>query len=76
MSGKEKLYFLLLRIEDARVITPFGQPLTLDPANDLNLKYGGLLRATMRKREKSIVQNRRKLTKRLRSYSWPMRNTI
>lgn len=39
MTGKEKLYLLLLRIEDARVITPSGQPLRLDPANDLNHNY-------------------------------------
>ncbi len=39
MSGKHKLYFLLLRIEDARVITPSGRPLRLDPANDLNNHY-------------------------------------
>jgi hypothetical protein len=39
MSGKEKLYFLLERIVDARDITPADQPLILDPTNNLNRKY-------------------------------------
>lgn len=39
MSGKEKLYFLLDAIDDARAIAPSGQPLIIDPANDLNLNY-------------------------------------
>ncbi len=39
MSGKKKLYFLLKHIVDARDITPSGQPLIIDPTNDLNRKY-------------------------------------
>jgi len=39
ISGKEKLYFLLNRIEDIRAIVPSGQPLLVDPAHNLNNKY-------------------------------------
>ncbi len=39
MTGKEKLYFLLDKIEDARVITPSGQPVKLHPYNNLDGKY-------------------------------------
>ena len=39
MNGKEKLYFLLEHIVDARAIAPSGQPLVIDPTNDLNRKY-------------------------------------
>lgn len=39
MDGKEKLYFLLGRIDDARAIAPSGQPLIIDPTNDLNRNY-------------------------------------
>lgn len=39
MDGKQKLYFLLNRIDDARAIAPSGQPLIIDPTNDLNRKY-------------------------------------
>src|SRR3989344_5836334 len=39
MSGKEKIYFLLNRIEDKRVLTPAGQPILIHPANDLNNNY-------------------------------------
>lgn len=39
MNGKEKLYFLLGAINDARIIAPSGQPLIIDPANDLNQNY-------------------------------------
>jgi len=39
MTGKEKLYFLLMAIEDARDITPSGHPLLIDPTNTLNRKY-------------------------------------
>lgn len=42
MSGKEKLYFLLDAIIDARDIAPSGQPLLIDPTNDLNRKYRGM----------------------------------
>ena len=42
MTGKEKLYFLLDAIVDARTIAPSGQPLLIDPANDLNLNYRGI----------------------------------
>lgn len=36
MTGKEKLYFLLDAIDDAKTIAPNSQPLIVDPANDLN----------------------------------------
>ena len=36
LTGKEKLYFLLNRIDDARAIAPSGQSLIIDPLNDLN----------------------------------------
>lgn len=36
MDGKEKLYFLVDAINDARVLAPSGQPLIIDPTNDLN----------------------------------------
>lgn len=39
MTGKEKLYFLLDAIDDARVLAPSGQPLLIDPTNDLNRRY-------------------------------------
>lgn len=39
MDGKEKIYFLLNRIDDVRAITPSGQPLIIDPTNDLNQNY-------------------------------------
>lgn len=39
MNGKEKIYFLLDAIDDARTITPTGQPLIIDPTNDLNRRY-------------------------------------
>lgn len=39
MSGKEKLYFLLNRIDDVMTIAPSGQPLKIDPLNDLSDNY-------------------------------------
>ena len=39
MNGKEKIYFLIDAIADARTITPAGQPLIIDPTNDLNRNY-------------------------------------
>ncbi|KKP92825.1 MAG: hypothetical protein UR98_C0017G0017 [Parcubacteria group bacterium GW2011_GWA1_36_12] len=39
MTGKEKLYFLLNKIEDTRVITPSGQPVLIHPYKDLVSKY-------------------------------------
>lgn len=36
MDGKEKLYFLLDAINDARVLAPVGQPLIINPINNLN----------------------------------------
>lgn len=39
MTGKEKLYFLLDRIDDKRVLTPAGQPILIHPAGDLNSHY-------------------------------------
>jgi len=42
MNGKEKIYFLLDAIDDARTITPSGKPLIIDPINDLNNNYRGV----------------------------------
>jgi len=39
MTGKEKLYFLLDAIDDARALAPVGQPVLIHPLNDLNNKY-------------------------------------
>lgn len=39
MTGKEKVYFLLNRIEDKRVLTPKGQPILIHPASDLSNNY-------------------------------------
>lgn len=39
MNGKEKLYFLIDKIDDIRTIAPTNQPLIIDPLNDLNKKY-------------------------------------
>ncbi|MFH1827028.1 MAG: hypothetical protein ABH812_01170 [bacterium] len=39
MTGKQKLYFLLDAIEDARILTPSGQPIVIDPTNDLSKRY-------------------------------------
>lgn len=39
MTGKEKLYFFLNRIEDKKVLTPKGQPILIHPAGDLNSHY-------------------------------------
>lgn len=39
MNGKEKIYFLIDAIDEARTITPSGQPLIIDPVNDLNRNY-------------------------------------
>lgn len=36
MNGKEKLYFLLDAIDDARIISPAESLLIIDPMNDLN----------------------------------------
>lgn len=41
-----------------------------------NPTKGELLRATMKKNEKSIGQNKRLSTRKLRSYTLPMRNTM
>lgn len=42
MDGKEKLYFLLNGIDDVRAIAPTGQPLIIDPMNDLYGNYRGI----------------------------------
>jgi hypothetical protein len=42
MTGKEKIYFLVDAIDDARTIAPAGQPILVDPTNDLNRKYRGI----------------------------------
>lgn len=39
MNSNEKIYFLLNRIDDMRVIVPSGQPLIIDPTNNLNRNY-------------------------------------
>ncbi|OGK30351.1 hypothetical protein A3F29_00950 [Candidatus Roizmanbacteria bacterium RIFCSPHIGHO2_12_FULL_33_9] len=39
MSGKQKLYFLLDKIDDARAIAPSGRPIVLHGANDLNNRF-------------------------------------
>jgi len=39
MNGKEKIYFLIDALDDTRTITPAGQPLIIDPTNDLNRNY-------------------------------------
>lgn len=39
MNGKEKIYFLLDAIDDARTIAPSSQPVKIDPTNNLNRKY-------------------------------------
>lgn len=39
MTGKQKLYFLLDAIVDARDIAPSGHPLIIDATNDLNQNY-------------------------------------
>lgn len=39
MNGKQKLYFLLNSIDDVREISPSGQPLKIDPMNDLNNNF-------------------------------------
>lgn len=38
MNGKQKIYFLLLAIDDVRTMTPSGQPLIIDPTSHLNSK--------------------------------------
>ncbi len=42
MSGKEKLYFLLNRIDDQRVLTPSGQPILIHPMGELAGNYPDL----------------------------------
>lgn len=39
LTGKDKLYLLLTRIEDKRVITASGQPILIHPMGDLNGEY-------------------------------------
>jgi len=39
MNGKEKIYFLIGAIDEARAITPSGQSIIIDPTNDLNRNY-------------------------------------
>lgn len=39
MTGKQKLYFLLNKIDDVREISPSGQPLKIHPMYDLNGNY-------------------------------------
>lgn len=42
MTGKQKLYFLLDAIVDARVLAPKDKPILIDPTNDLNRNYRGV----------------------------------
>ena len=39
MTGKQKIYFLLHIIDNVRQLAPSGQPLIIDPTNDLNRNY-------------------------------------
>ena len=39
MTGKQKIYFLLNAINNAKELAPSGQPLIIDPTNDLNRHY-------------------------------------
>ena len=39
MTGREKIYFLINRIDDKRELTPKGKPVFIHPTNDLNNKY-------------------------------------
>lgn len=41
MSGREKLYFLLNRIVDAKDITPLGKPIKIHATRDLNNRLRG-----------------------------------
>lgn len=42
MNGKQKLYFLLDAIEDARVLAPSDEPLKIHATHDLNNKFRGI----------------------------------
>ena len=42
MTGKERVYFLLNRIDDKRETTPSGQPILIHPMGDLNGNYPNL----------------------------------
>ncbi len=59
MNGKQKLYFLLNRLEDVREITPSGQSLKIHATRNLNNKYKGdelsLLFAKLEQEEKVII---------------------
>ncbi len=39
MIGKEKIYFLLNKIDDQRILTPSGQPVLIHPFGDLKGHY-------------------------------------
>ena len=39
LSGKGKIYFLLNKIDDKKIITPKGQPILLHPSGDLDSHY-------------------------------------
>jgi hypothetical protein len=39
LHGKEKIWFLVNRLQDEREVTDAGQPVALHPANDLNKHY-------------------------------------
>lgn len=42
MKGKQKLYFLLDAIDDAREIAPSGQPVLINHQTNLNGRYSGM----------------------------------
>lgn len=42
ITKREKLYFLIDHIEEARTITPSGQPILVDPTNDLNRRISDI----------------------------------
>lgn len=42
MNGRQKLYFLLKKIVDARAIAPSGQPLIINPTNDLSRRLSDI----------------------------------
>lgn len=66
MSGKEKIYFLIDAIDDARTITPAGQPLIIDPTNDLNRNYRDIELAQLFLK----LANDEKILKVLQAPSW------
>ena len=53
MTKREKLYFSVDHIEEDRAITPSGQPILVDPTNDLSRRISGIeLKQLLTKLEK------------------------